>query len=66
MKIKLKLDYHGNPLLELTSENKSLEDEALKLFIREAKLKGIEITSDSDYDDDKSANIEIKYKTKKS
>lgn len=66
MKIKLKLDYDGNPYLELEADNETLEDEALKLFIREAEIKGIELT-DTDSDcGDRFADIVLKYPNKKS
>lgn len=48
MNLKLKLDYEGNPYLELLSKQENLEDEALELFIREARKNGIYLKNEAD------------------
>ena len=51
MKIELKIDYEGNPYLELNAGfPRRVEDELLEHFIRKALEKGIEIKNEADMD----------------
>lgn len=66
MKIELRVDYGGVSYLELTAKGDGITENMLKLFIREARQKGIDIKNESSIDSsDNYASIRIKEITKK-
>ena len=70
MKISLKIDFDGEPYIELLSENSIIESEEertlsdlLELFVRKARNNGIEIKNESDMETRSDyASIRIKQK----